>query len=283
MANLSTQRENVSQPPATVSLRCQIVRRLVVVAFVACWMALDWIFKLEANLYLLLGVVLTAAFQIAVARRPIRALWVRSAPPLRINVPWLLIAAALAALPVYEMYNGFQLGWVYRGWMACAILGAPAAAYAIQNCDRSALKAAPLAAGMVVAMSALMVVIAVLKSGGLTLKGWAFIEALRWTLLYFPVCFMLEEVTFRGALDSYLWRPGEKGMSSSTPEISFLWGLWHLPIVTSDTHLLLMALLLGCFHMLPGIPLSLSWRICGNLLVPALAHAALDGVRNVLL
>ena len=39
----------------------------------------------------------------------------------------------------------------------------------------------------------------------------------------------------------------------------------------------------GSWGMLPGIPLCLSWRTGGNLLVPAAAHAALDGVRNALL
>jgi membrane protease YdiL (CAAX protease family) len=97
------------------------------------------------------------------------------------------------------------------------------------------------------------------------------------------LCFMLEEVVFRGSLDSYLWRPGEKNALYSTAELSFLWGLWHLPIVPVEGSLFLVALRLGCFHMLAGIPLSLSWRTGGNLLVPAAAHAALDGVRNALL
>lgn len=76
---------------------------------------------------------------------------------------------------------------------------------------------------------------------------------------------------------------GEKDASWSTIEISFLWGLWHLPLVPIEGTLFLVALRLGCWHVLPGSPLSLSWRVGGNLLVPAAAHAALDGVRNALL
>ena len=271
------------QPPQAVPLRRQIERRMVIVAFVALWMGLGWLLKLDGNAYLLLGVPLTAGFQILVARRPIRALWVRDAPRLRVDRTWLIITAALAALPLYELSQSYHGGWEVIGWYLCAILGAPAAAYAIQNWDRRALRAVPVALGMLVFVSAVMAFIAVGRGGTTVLSGSKIVQAARWTLLYLPVCFMLEEVTFRGALDSYLWRPGEKNALYSTTELSFLWGLWHLPIVPIEGSLFFFALLVGCWHMLPGIPLSLSWRTGGNLLVPAAAHAALDGVRNALL
>ncbi len=275
--------EGVAQPPRDVPPRRQIERRLVVVAFVAFWMALGWLLKLDANAYLLLGVPLTASFQVVVARRPIRALWVRDAPRLRVDRTWLLTTAALAALPMYELSQGYRGGWVVIGWYLCAIAGAPAAAYALQNWDRRAVRAVPVALGMLVFVSAVMAFITVGRGWIMVLSRPAISQAARWTLLYLPVCFMLEEVAFRGALDSYLWRPGEKGAAYSTIELSFLWGIWHLPIVPIGEHLFLVALGLGCWHMLPGVPLSLSWRTGGNLLVPAAAHAALDGVRNALL
>jgi len=275
--------ESVAQPPRDVPTRRQIERRLVVVAFVACWMALGWLLKLDANAYLLLGVPLTAGFQVLVARRPIHALWVRDAPRFRVDRTWLLTTAALVALPLYKLSRNYGGGWVVVGWYLCAIAGAPAAAYAIQNWNRRALRAVPVALGMLVFVSVVMVFITVGHGWMAVLSGGAIVRAARWTLLYLPVCFLLEEVTFRGALDSYLWRPGEKDAAYSTIEISFLWGLWHLPIVPIEGQLLLVALGLGCWHMLPGVPLSLSWRAGGNLLVPAAAHAALDGVRNALL
>jgi hypothetical protein len=274
--------EVVAPPPQAVPFRSQIERRLVIVAFVSLWMALGWLLRLDANAYLLLGVPLTAGFQILVARRPIRALWVRDAPRLRVDRTWLLTTGALAALPLYELSQSYRAGWVVTGWFICAVLGAPAAAYAIQNWDRRTSLAVPVALGMFVFVSALMAFM-VVGRGGVTVRGWsAIVQAARWTLLYLPVCFMLEEVAFRGALDSYLWRPGEKRALHSTAELSFLWGLWHLPIVPVEGSLFFFALLVGCWHMLPGIPLSLSWRTGSNLLVPAAAHAALDGVRNTL-
>src|SRR5271166_4518222 len=114
--------EVVAPPPQAVPLRRQIERRLVIVAFVAVWMALGWLLRLDANAYLLLGVPLTAGIQILVARRPIRALWVRDAPRVRVDWTWLLTTGALAALPLYELSQSYRAGWVVTGWFICAVL-----------------------------------------------------------------------------------------------------------------------------------------------------------------
>src|SRR5262249_15184402 len=65
------------------SLPGQIARALLVLMFLAIWMAAGWLLKLDPNQYLLLGVPLTVLFQMGVVRRPLRSLWVRSAPPMR--------------------------------------------------------------------------------------------------------------------------------------------------------------------------------------------------------
>ncbi len=45
-----------------------------------------------------------------------------------------------------------------------------------------------------------------------------------YSLLYFPATFLLEEVSFRGALDAHAHHDGERrGLLSI---ISMLWGLW---------------------------------------------------------
>jgi hypothetical protein len=142
--------EVVALPPQAVPLRSQFERRLAIAAFVALWMALGRLLKLDANAYLLLGVPLTAGFQILVARRPISALWVRDAPRSRLDRTWLLTTGALAALPLYELSQSYRGGWVVTGWFLCAILGAPAAAYSIQNWNHMALMSVPVALGMLV-------------------------------------------------------------------------------------------------------------------------------------
>jgi hypothetical protein len=256
-------------------------RLAVVVAFVAAWMSIGWAFRLDPNLYLLAGVPLTAVFQLAIARRPLRALWVREAPPLRLDARGGLLAAGLAVLPFVGLTSSLHSGWVIVGWYLCAILGAAAAAYAIRHGDRRLLPAARPALLVFLYFSLLMAFIAWRRGPG-AFRLAAVPEALRWTALYFPVCFLLEEVTFRGAIDAYLYRPGEPRRWWSAVAGSFLWGIWHLPIIPLDQLNVATPLIVGLWHMTVGVPLCLSRRIGGNLAVPAAAHAALDGVRNAL-
>ena len=105
---------------------------------------------------------------------------------------------------------------------------------------------------------------------------------LRSFALYFPVCFVLEEVTFRGVLDTHVAQR-DPGRWRSALFVSALWGAWHLPIVhvahvAAPRLVALPALLV--VHVTIGVPLSFAWRRSGNLAVPALAHAAIDAVRN---
>ena len=104
-------------------------------------------------------------------------------------------------------------------------------------------------------------------------------------VLYVPVCFVLEEVVFRGAIDSHVFQQGDKGQWWTAFFVSTLWGWWHLPIVDTKGILPLMKLiiLLPCIHIAVGVFLSLSWRRSGNLAVPAIVHAFIDAVRNMLL
>jgi hypothetical protein len=264
------------RPPAGFGTRLAVV-----VAFLAAWMSIGWAFRLDPNLYLLAGVPLTAAFQLAIARRPLRGLWVREAPPLRLDARVGLLAAGLAVLPFVGLARSLHSGWVVIGWYLCAILGAAAAAYAIRHADRRLLPAARPALLVVLYFSLLMVFIAWRRGVG-AFRPAAVPEALGWTVLYFPVCFLLEEVTFRGAIDAYLHHPGEPRRWSSAAASSFLWGIWHLPTIPPDQLNLATPLLVGLWHMVVGVPLCFSWRIGGNLAIPAAAHAALDGVRNAL-
>ncbi len=104
-------------------------------------------------------------------------------------------------------------------------------------------------------------------------------------ILYVPVCFVLEEVVFRGALDSHVFQPGDKGQWWTAIFISTLWGWWHLPIagVAGIQRLVTLLFLLPCVHIAVGVFFSLSWRRSGNLAVPATIHAFIDAVRNMLM
>jgi membrane protease YdiL (CAAX protease family) len=102
-------------------------------------------------------------------------------------------------------------------------------------------------------------------------------------LAYVPVTFLLEEVTFRGLLDSHVYEPGGKWNIPSALLVSILWGVWHLPIAPRQGPIILLAARLILAHSLLGVPLSLYWRRSGNLGVPAFTHSLVDGVRNALL
>ena len=103
-------------------------------------------------------------------------------------------------------------------------------------------------------------------------------------LQYVPVVFLLEEVWFRGVLDSHLHRPGAPRGAFSAVYVSALWGLWHLPL--TETHSLpelpttIVSLLVVDISI--GVLLSWAWRRSGNLLVPGSVHALIDAVRNAM-
>jgi hypothetical protein len=63
------------------------VRRFVEgTAAVAGWMALGLVFHLSVEGYSLLGIPITIGFQRYARRAPLRAMWVRSAPPFHLGV-----------------------------------------------------------------------------------------------------------------------------------------------------------------------------------------------------
>jgi membrane protease YdiL (CAAX protease family) len=102
-------------------------------------------------------------------------------------------------------------------------------------------------------------------------------------LLYVPLVFVQEEVTFRGAFDSHVQHPGDGRGGLTAVVVSALWGLWHIPLLLGQKPLLLLVPGLLAVHIVIGLPLSIAWRRSGNLFVPGVTHALVDAVRNALL
>jgi membrane protease YdiL (CAAX protease family) len=107
-------------------------------------------------------------------------------------------------------------------------------------------------------------------------------------LLYIPALFVIEEVAFRGAIDSHVRHPGERhgvGLTVygivSAIVVSVLWGLWHYPIIPHASIFQVVAQLL-LLQVAVGPFFSIFWRRSGNLMVPGFVHALLDSVRNAL-
>jgi len=245
-----------------------------VVVFVGVWMTLGFALRLDENAYLLAGVPLTAAFQLLVARRPLRALWLREPAGARRGLGWALVALALAAWPAVSLVR-FALVHQFEEvlWCAAAIAGAAAAALALCNRRAGFGREVLLCLATAGAVGVFFVLTAARHAPSLAVG----VSSL---LLYFPVCFVLEEVTFRGALDTHLEPAGRCNWETAVL-VGALWGAWHLPTVPGPKLHALPGLLL--VQIAVGVPLSLFWRRSGNLAVPALTHAVIDAVRNAFL
>jgi membrane protease YdiL (CAAX protease family) len=96
-------------------------------------------------------------------------------------------------------------------------------------------------------------------------------------LAYLPAMFLIEEVAFRGAVDSHVHHQGDKYWVPSAIYVSALWGVWHAPMFGWDIIVTLLWVQIAV-----GVFLSTFWRKSGNLGVPAGTHALIDTVRNVL-
>jgi membrane protease YdiL (CAAX protease family) len=268
-----------------------IRRWLEVIAFVALWVAAGELLNMSGNVYLLFGIPLTAAFQLLVRRRPIKELWVRNGPGLSVRTVSLKLALLLAIVPLYHLVLAVikAQGIAYVFYAIAAIVGAGAASYALGQFERQTW----LYLGLCVLTASLIGILFTADaawheasavhpvSGYLRPNALFGIESL---LLYVPALFIVEEVAFRGAIDSHVRHPGEgRGAAAraygvvSAIFVSVLWGLWHHPIVpeASILQLLVVQVAVGPF-------LSLFWRRSGNLMVPGFAHALSDAVRNAL-
>ena len=102
---------------------------------VAVWIALGLAFHISANGYLILGVPITIIFQLYVRRTPLRAMWVRDAPPFRLGIRGVVIAVLLMLAPIGDLVGLLVMhskDWAVWFWLLSAIAGAWAAAYALR-------------------------------------------------------------------------------------------------------------------------------------------------------
>ena len=258
------------------------------VGFVAVWVGLGCLLPVTTEAYLLMGVPLTIAFQLLVRRRPLGELVVRdSRGQARASRPSRRDLAVTALLVLAPLAWGLEAAargdpWVI-GWYVSAVVGAAIAAYALRATTvRAMLRSAavPTAVGDI---GNLLVLGGFQWASDASIDPGAFlISVLKWTAIYFPATFVIEEVAFRGALDAHLHHPGERRGWASAVLVSVLWGLWHLPVADGMPFPFLL-LSLVVWHCLVGVPLSLAWRRSGNLSGPAFAHSTMDAVRNGLI
>lgn len=275
-------------PPAGETVqRASRPRRLAeCAAFVGIWMAIGELTHAGLNAYLLIGVPLTAAFQLGLRRRRIPELWVRGAPAISRRTLFRLLAVALAVYPAYALLDvlahppaGQAALALYLG---CAVLGGAAGAYAYTHFELKTWHWLVFSLGTAGVIGALPAVV-----------DWDF-DTIRFAviskpdadvgfgtlsfLLYLPSMYLIEEVSFRAALGSHACHPDEGHVIPTAIFLATLWGVWHAPILGWSSIGELIA-----FHAVVGTFLSIAWHNSGNLGVTATTHAAYDAVRTALL
>jgi membrane protease YdiL (CAAX protease family) len=265
----------------------QYTRMGIAVAAVAIWMAVGWIFHLGANAYLVFGIPYLLLFQLAVARRPVTELWLRDPSPRRLPGWTALVALLFMIYPLTVLVmHGMHAGWAIRFWLVGATLGALPLGWAVVNLRMPTWRAL-LGCFLTAGLWGVLVfegTSALVHHGFHATKHPGMGLASNF-LLYLPVCFAIEEVFFRGGLDSFVQRPGDRHYWWSAVLVSVLWGWWHLPAsgVKTWSGLALLAVFYPLFHLPFGLWFSAYWRRSGNLLVPAFVHAFIDSVRNIVM
>jgi membrane protease YdiL (CAAX protease family) len=264
----------------------RVTRFAVALAVVGTYIALGILLRLDATAYLLLGIPIVLVFQKSVARRPVQALWLIDARPFRFDRIALIVALGLAVVPAILVIAGVVSRDVSAtAYGLAALAGVAPAAYALRAMDstaRRALVRSIATAGFVGGGAFVLAAVAAAKPGFLA-DPVANVRIFVFSLLqYIPIVFVIEEVLFRGLLDTYVRGPHLIDDRKSAVFISALWGLWHLPLTFAANGLATLPVLL-IFHTALGVLLTSGWRRSGNLAVPGLTHALIDAIRNALL
>jgi membrane protease YdiL (CAAX protease family) len=292
-----------SLPIATATDACDREQRSTLrpyveaTGFVAVWMALGvgfrfigWDAVVTINTYLLVGIPLMILFQCCVRGERLVTLWVRHAERFNIGVVGLLVAAALTATPANQLvavvaHKPLQI--VVALWDVAAIAGAVGAGFCIRNMSLHGLRKGLPGFLMTCGLGIGLMAIAALAGGTSSFPIGKAIFFTQQFLLYFPVCFALEEVVFRGMIDSHLQQQPATGRKAWLSAVagSILWGLWHLPLIPIPDVLSATVIVpsVCLVHALIGVPLSFCWRSSGSLLLPCAAHAFIDAFRNAVL
>jgi len=249
--------------------------------FLLIYVALGFLLQLETIAYLLLGVPLTLLFQVLVVKQPLRKLWLHENDEFHLNALGWLITACFLVFPVYQLIQSVShntLTVVNLGFYTAVMLGAFGAGYCYSNFTKKTARDFLLCFGITAALRMSLYFFPILF--GKDEFHPAYMRAIKSLLTYIPFAFVVEEVVFRGMLDSYL-HSSKKGLGlGSAFFVSVLWGLWHLPLAYNGEKAIWLVAAGSILIALWGIVLSIFWRRSGNLAVPGFSHALADTIRD---
>ena len=234
--------------------------------------------------YLLITTGATVLFQAFVARRPPRWMWLRGTDVrVRLRNISVVVAAALAIYPAYALVRTIADGRGWNAvWLALGLTGTIGAGYTVRQATHATWRYLGLCMATAGLIGSVLFILSSLQTltQPLTHALWSksdagmFITSL---LTYIPVCFVMEEVTFRGCIDSHIHHEGESHGLLTAIWVSALWSWWHMGCLAETNPLNVLPLMVPV-----GIFLSIWWRRSGNLLVTGTTHAFIDSVRNAL-
>jgi len=247
---------------------------------VAVYVALGLFLELQTASYLIIGIPLTIAFQRLIVRKPIYNLWLRNEEKFQLSRKAWLIILCFLIFPIYKLASiaiKHQLTLTTFGYYSVCIAGCFAAGYCFSHFTKKTTKDFLLCfctTGL--ARMSLYFMPLIIGQPKYQLNYARGFEAL---LTYIPVAFIVEEVIFRGMLDTYVYQSDNRSGLRSALFISILWGLWHLPL-SNSTNSIPFIILSPIIVSLWGILLSIFWRRSGNLAVPVFSHAIADAIRD---
>ncbi|MGH9025144.1 MAG: CPBP family glutamic-type intramembrane protease, partial [Acidimicrobiia bacterium] len=232
--------------------------------------------------YLLMTSAATVLFQRFVARQPLRWMWVKGTdrPVNRRTIsPVVLVAAAI--YPAYALVQTFidGAGW-QTAYTALAIFGAVGVGFAFRQSTKMTwmyLWLCMATAGLIGTLMFLLGAFETITHPTVT-KLFGEEDAgvfFRSLILYIPTMFVMEEVTFRGCVDSHCQHDGDRQGFWTALWVSVLWSWWHLGCLPDSNPINVLPLMVPV-----GIFLSIWWRRSRNLGVSGVTHAFIDSVRN---
>jgi hypothetical protein len=183
------------------------------------WVAIGFIFDLgePANgqsIYLVIGIPLTIVFQLFVRQRPLQELWGSQQPEAGGRAVFVPLVVVLLVVPMYLFVRDVDDGAGFVLYDLALFVGAVGAAYAVKQFVDATwrdLGQCLLTAGLIGTLAALDMYANVSTAHPFASPFDA--PALRDFFVslgtYIAAVFVVEEVWFRGALDSYIHHPGE--------------------------------------------------------------------------
>lgn len=258
------------------------IRYIQVLLFVSIYIVIGYLFNLKAQSYLLVGIPLTIFFQLLIVKQPLHKLWLRDKEKFHLNKLGWTITLCIIIFPIYktiELAAQDKLTLVNFGYYSAAIFGSFGAGYCYSNFTKKTAKDFLLYFG-IIAVARMSWNFFPFIFGNYKFNP-DYIQGIESLLTYIPIALVVEEVVFRGMLDTYIHQSKKTNGLWSAIFISCLWGFWHLPLTIDQG--LGWIVLIALRANLWGVFLSIFWRRTGNLAVPAFMHAFVDAIRDAII